>query len=68
MSDSRKFIGIDLGAESGRCVVAIFDNEKIKLDEIHRFTTHSYKRDNEYHWDIKKIFDDILTGIKKSSI
>ena len=67
MNETKKFIGFDLGAESGRCIVAKLNGEKIVLDEIHRFNTHNYIKDNEFHWDIKKIFNEIITGLKKSA-
>ena len=31
MDQGKKFIGFDIGAESGRCVVAILKNQKIDL-------------------------------------
>ena len=33
----KKFIAFDIGAESGRCIVAALINNKIVLDEVHRF-------------------------------
>jgi len=39
MRSEKKFIGFDLGAESGRCVVAILKDKRIVLNEVHRFTT-----------------------------
>jgi sugar (pentulose or hexulose) kinase len=66
MENKKRFIGFDLGAESGRCVVAILSNYKLILDEIHRFQTHNYFKDGEFHWDISKIFDEIIIGLKKA--
>ncbi|MEN8193725.1 MAG: rhamnulokinase family protein [Bacteroidota bacterium] len=66
MSNGKKYIGFDLGAESGRCVVAILENGKLELNEVHRFATHNYKSGTEFHWDIKKIFSEIVTGLKKA--
>ncbi|MCB0753691.1 MAG: rhamnulokinase [Ignavibacteriae bacterium] len=66
MLNIKKFIGLDLGAESGRCVVAKLDGNKLNLDEIYRFTTHNYTKNNQFHWDINKIFDEIFIGLKKS--
>ena len=66
MNDIKKFIGIDLGAESGRCIVAILSNNKLVLDEVHRFPTHNYVKDGEFHWDIKRIFSEIIIGLKSA--
>jgi len=35
MAEDKKYIGFDIGAESGRCVVAVLKNGKIKLHEVH---------------------------------
>ena len=32
------YLGIDLGAESGRVVAGLYDGQTIQLRELHRFT------------------------------
>ncbi len=59
----KKFIAFDIGAESGRCIVATLRNNKIILDEVHRFPTHNIKYYNGFHWDILAIFKEIITGL-----
>ena len=59
----KKFIGFDLGAESGRCVVAKLNENKITLNEVHRFTTKTIKYENGFYWDILAIFKEILEGL-----
>lgn len=66
MNSPKKFIGIDLGAESGRCIVAILGKDGLSLNEIHRFPTYNYNKNGEFHWDIKKIFSEIITGLKEA--
>ncbi len=58
-----KFIGFDLGAESGRCVVGKLSDNKLTLHEVHRFTTHSIKYDEGFHWDILAIYEEIKKGL-----
>lgn len=67
MEKLKKYIGFDLGAESGRCIVAVLSNNILTLDEVHRFPTHNYIKDEEFHWDISKIFDEILVGLKNAA-
>ena len=31
------YLGIDLGAESGRVVAGLFDGQRVQLEELHRF-------------------------------
>ena len=59
----KKFIGFDIGAESGRCVVAKLNDNKITLHEVHRFTTHSIKYENGFYWDILAIYKEIIVGL-----
>jgi rhamnulokinase len=66
MAEDKRYIGFDIGAESGRCVVAVLKNGKIKLHEVHRFTTHNINYFKSFHWDVLAIFDDMLTGLKKA--
>ena len=66
MKKEWKFIAFDLGAENGRCFVAILQDQKIILNEVHRFITHSLKIGNGFHWDVLAIFEEILEGLSKA--
>ncbi len=66
LTDGKKYIGFDLGAESGRCVVALLENNIIKLHEVHRFTTHCIKLENGLHWDILAIYNELLIGLSNA--
>ncbi len=61
--EENKFIGFDLGAESGRCVVAVVTDEYVKINEVHRFITHNFKDESGFHWDILSIYNEIITGL-----
>jgi rhamnulokinase len=62
----KKFISFDIGAESGRCVVASLRNNRILLDEVHRFPTHNIKYVYGFYWDILAIYKEIITGLKNA--
>ena len=63
---NRQFIGFDLGAESGRCVVGKLNENRITLHEVHRFTTHNIKYTNNFVWDILAIYREIIEGLTKA--
>ena len=63
MESERKFIGFDLGAESGRCIVATLKDQKIVLDEVHRFTTYNVQYEKGFHWDILAINKEIIHAL-----
>jgi rhamnulokinase len=64
--NKKRFIGFDLGAESGRCIVATIRDEKITLEEVHRFTTHKRRYEKGFHWDILAIYEEIIEGLVKA--
>jgi rhamnulokinase len=63
---ARRFIGFDLGAESGRCVVATLEAGTLTLDEVHRFPTHSVRDHERLHWDILAINAEIVEGLTRA--
>ncbi|NLG12134.1 MAG: rhamnulokinase [Elusimicrobia bacterium] len=56
---NKKFIAIDIGAESGRGLVGEFDGEKVFLKEIHRFPTSNIRLYSHIYWDVLAIFSEI---------
>ena len=59
------YLAIDIGASSGRHILGSVENGKLKLEEIYRFENGISKVDDEYCWDIDKLFKNIKIGIKK---
>ena len=66
MINQRKFIALDLGAETGRCVVGKLDGDRFMLDEVYRFETHTVRYREGLHWDILRIFGEVLTGLARA--
>ena len=60
---TKKYIGFDIGAESGRCVVGILEKNRITLKEVHRFLTPSIFSAGSYQWDIMAIYRELITGL-----
>ena len=60
------YLAIDLGATSGRHIVAHKENGEIVLNEIHRFKTYMDDSSFGLVWDIPRIFNEIKEGIKKA--
>ena len=60
------YLACDLGAESGRVMLATLDGKKISLEEIHRFPNGPVKRDGALHWDIEKLFAELKIGLQKA--
>ncbi|HUI11159.1 MAG TPA: rhamnulokinase family protein [Bacteroidota bacterium] len=67
MNEDRRFIGFDIGAESGRCVVATLAGGRLSLEEVHRFATHSVVSGESLHWDILAIASEIIEGLTRAA-
>jgi rhamnulokinase len=66
MAQVKKYIAIDLGAESGRVMLGSVSAEKVVLEEIHRFDNGPIKENKSLRWDFNKLLSEIKTGIGKA--
>jgi rhamnulokinase len=58
---------VDLGAQSGRVAVGSFDGERLVLDEAHRFANEPVRIRGTLHWDILRLYQDTLDGLRKAA-
>ncbi len=65
MTAAKKLLAIDLGAESGRAILGLFDGERIRLEVAHRFPNGPVRTLDTLHWDVLRLHGDILTGLRK---
>ena len=56
----------DLGASSGRAIIAKYKQNRLELKEIHRFSTDTLKENEKIYWDFNHIMREIKLGIKKA--
>lgn len=59
------FLAIDIGASSGRHILAHLERGEMILEEIHRFPNGMLEQNGELIWDIDGLFKEIKTGMKK---
>lgn len=64
---SRQLLAFDLGAESGRAILGRLDDERLQLQELHRFPTGVTSVLGRLHWDVLRFFDEILNGLRASA-
>jgi sugar (pentulose or hexulose) kinase len=57
-------LAFDLGASSGRGILAHFDGEKITLEEIHRFPHNFSMLNGHAYWNILSLFDEMKEGMR----
>ena len=59
------YLAVDLGATSGRTVLASFDGQKVKMTELTRFSNPMIPIGGHLYWDIAGLYNEILMGLKK---
>jgi rhamnulokinase len=63
---ARRYLALDLGAESGRAVLGEFDGERLVCAEVHRFANQPVQLPGALHWDILRIYAEIVLGINSA--
>jgi rhamnulokinase len=63
---TKKILSLDLGAESGRGLIASFDGERIALDVLHRFPTGGIATLDTLHWDVLSLWREMLATLRKA--
>jgi len=60
----RHYVTIDIGASSGRVMLADVDKDLV-FKEVHRFKNGFHKSTGHERWDIQMIYQEILQGLSK---
>lgn len=59
------YLGIDIGASSGRHILSWIEEGKLKMLEVYRFKNFMDESFNEATWDVDRLFKEIIEGLKK---
>jgi rhamnulokinase len=60
----KKLLAFDLGAESGRGVVGLFDGHRLELDEINRFPNGAVRTLDTLHWNVLSLHGAMLETLR----
>lgn len=63
--DKTYHFAIDLGATSGRTILATFDGKKVEMQEISRFKNPMIPINGHLYWNLPGIYHEVLLGLKK---
>ena len=58
---------VDLGASSGRVMVGNVGAGHLSLDEVHRFPNVPVRTRATLHWDILRLYGDVLEGLRAAA-
>ena len=59
------YLAIDIGASSGRHMLASVQDGKMQLEEVYRFPNGMDNKDGTLCWDVDRLFTEIKNGLKK---
>ena len=59
------YLAVDIGASSGRHILASMDNGRMTIEEIYRFDNGMINDNGNKLWDVDSLFANIIEGMKK---
>ncbi len=66
MGGVASYVGVDLGAESGRVLLGELEDDRFSVREVHRFANIPVRLPDGLHWDILYIYQQVLEGVSKA--
>ena len=64
----KRFLAFDLGASSGRAILAALENGKITMREVHRFANNGVNVRGTFYWDVLYLWNEIKQGMVKARL
>jgi rhamnulokinase len=65
MAATKKLLAFDLGAESGRGVLGLFDSDRLRLEVVHRFPNGPVRTLDTMHWDVLHLYSEMVAALRK---
>ena len=65
MTATTNYLAVDVGASSGRLLLGRWDGERFQLEELHRFPNGPINILGHLHWDVLRIWSEILGGMAR---
>jgi len=57
------YLGVDLGAESGRVMAGLWDGRRMRLEELHRFPNGPVHVAGTMRWDVLRLWSEVEQGL-----
>lgn len=58
-------LAVDLGATSGRTILASYDGKSVEMNELTRFANPMIPLGGHLYWDIAGLYNEILLGLRE---
>ncbi|HKI36348.1 MAG TPA: rhamnulokinase family protein [Gemmataceae bacterium] len=66
MTKTKNLLAYDLGAESGRGILGLFDGSRLQLEVVHRFANGAVRTLDSLHWDVLRLWGEMLVALRKA--
>lgn len=63
---NKNYLAIDLGATSGRSIIATYDGEKLEMKELTRFKHPMIPLGGHMFWNLPALYNEILIALRKT--
>ncbi len=63
----RVYLAVDMGASSGRVVAGLFDGQRIRLEDVHRFSNGGIAANGRLYWDALALWGHLQDGLRKAA-
>lgn len=63
---TKNYFAVDLGATSGRTIIASYDGKKVEMRELTRFKHPMIPLGGHFFWDLPYLYDKIIDALKKT--
>ncbi|MDR2286258.1 MAG: rhamnulokinase [Prevotellaceae bacterium] len=64
MNNIHHFLAFDLGATSGRSILATLQDDKVILKELTRFPNKIVRVGDKFYWNIYALFEELKNGLR----
>lgn len=64
--NAHRVLAFDFGASSGRAMLAEYQNGRLTLNEVHRFSNDPVSVRGTLYWDVLRLYHEIKQGISKA--
>lgn len=62
----RMYLGVDVGAESGRVVAGHWDGSRVRLEVVHRFGNGPVEAGGTLRWDLGRLWEGVSEGLRRA--
>jgi rhamnulokinase len=59
------YMSIDIGTSAGHQIMGYLEDGALKLEEVHCFENEAEEKDGELYWNMERIFQEVVLGLRK---